>query len=60
MLEHEDVRVLGNLTTGKDFGLAKQMENEVEGMDVEVEQGITLRIGTCEIVQVVVETPLFA
>ena len=36
------------------------MANEVEGMDVKVAQSITLRIGTCEIVQVVVDKMLFA
>ena len=60
MLEHEDVGVLGDLADGEDFWFSKQMTNEVEGMDVEVEQGITLRIGSSETVQVVVDKILFA
>ena len=60
MLEHEDERVLGDLADGKDFWLSIQMTNEVEGMDVEVEQGVTLGVGSCEVMQVVVDKALFA
>lgn len=60
MLEHKDVGVLGDLTANKDFGFTKEMGHKVERMDVEVEQGITLRIGTCEIVQIIADKTLFA
>ena len=58
MLKHEDVGVLCDLAASEDFWLSEQKTNEVEGMDVEVEQCVTFGIGSCEIVQVVVDKML--
>ena len=44
MTEHEDIGRRGDLLAGYDFGLAKEIGNEVEGMDVKVEQGVALWI----------------
>lgn len=49
MLEHKYVRVHGDLLAGNDFGLTEQIACEVEGMDVEIEQGIAFWIGSCEV-----------
>ena len=60
MSEHEDIGRWGNLLTDDDFRLAKKMDNEVEGMDIKVEQGITLRVCPCKIMEVVNDKMLFA
>ena len=55
MLEHEYVRVLGNPSNGDCLWLAKQIANEVKGMDVEVEQSITFWVCSSEVMQVVID-----
>lgn len=44
MTEHEDIGRWGDLLAGYDFGLAKEIGNEVDRMDVKVEQGVALWI----------------
>ena len=60
MTQHEDIGRRGDLLAGDDFGLAEEISNEVEGMDVKVEQGITLWIVASEIVEIVTDMMLFA
>lgn len=60
MTEHNDVGCRGDLLTGEDFWFTKKMGNKVEGMNVEVGQGITLRIVASEIVEIVTDKMLFA
>ena len=60
MTEHEDIGRWGDLLAGYDFGLAKEIGNEVEGMDVKVEQGITLWIVASEVMEVITDKMLFA
>ena len=60
MTQHEDIGRRGDLLAGDDFGLAEKISNEVEGMDVEVEQCISL--GKCprEVMQIVTDKMRFA
>ena len=44
MTEHEDIGRRGDLLAGYDFGLAKEIGNEVDRMGVKVEQGVALWI----------------
>ena len=60
MTEHEDIGRRGDLLAGDDFGLAEEIGNEIEGMDVEVEQSITFWIVTSEVVEVITDKMLFA
>ena len=60
MAEHKDVGRRGDSSAGYDFRFAKEMSNEVEGMDVKVEQGITLQIVASEIVEVVTDKRLLS
>ena len=60
MAQHEEVGRWGDLLAGDDFGLAKKMGNEVEGVDVKIEQGITFWIIACEVMEVVTDKMLFA
>ena len=60
MTQHEDIGRRGDLLAGDDFGLAEEISNEVEGMDVKVEQGITLWIVASEIMEVITDKMLFA
>ena len=60
MTEHEDIGRRGDLLAGDDFGLAEEISNEVEGMDVKVKQGITLRVVASEIMKIVTYKALFA
>ena len=60
MTQHEDIGRWGYLLAGDDFGLAEEISNEVEGMDVKVEQGITLWIVACEIMEVITDKMLIA
>ena len=60
MTEHEDIGRWGYLLAGDDFGLAEEISNEVEGMDVKVEQGITLWIVASEIMEVITDKMLIA
>lgn len=60
MTEHEDVGRWGDLLTGYDFGLAEEIGDKVERMDVKVEQGITLWIVASEIMEVITDKMLFA
>ena len=55
MTQHEDIGRRGDLLAGKDFGFTEQIADEVERMDVEVEQGITLWIVASEIVEIVTD-----
>ena len=59
MTEHEDIGRWGYLLAGDDFGFAKEIGNEIEGMDVEVEQSITFWIVTSEVVEIVTDKMLF-
>ena len=60
MTQHEDIGRRGDLLAGDDFGLAEEISNEVEGMDVKVEQGITLWIVASKVMEVVTDKMLFA
>lgn len=60
MTQHEDIGRRGDLLAGDDFGLAEEISNEVEGMDVKVEQGITLWIVASEIMEVITDKMLIA
>ena len=44
--------------TGEDFGSAEQMDNEVEGMDMQIKEGITLWIVAGEIMEIVIDKSL--
>ena len=43
---------------GYDFGFAKQMDDEVKGMDKQIKEGITLWIIASEIMEVVINKSL--
>ena len=60
MTEHEDIGCRGDLLAGYDFGLAKEIDNEVERMDIKVEQCITLWIVASEVMEVITDKMLFA
>ena len=58
--EHEDIGRRGNFLAGDDFGVSEEIDYEVERMDEKVEQGITLWIVACEVMEVVIDKMLFA
>ena len=60
MTEHEDIGRRGDLLAGDDFWLAEEISNEVQGMDIKVEQGITLWIIANEVMEGVTDKMLFA
>jgi hypothetical protein len=60
MAEHEDVGVFIDLLTSKNIWFTKEIDNEVKGMNVQVDEGITLGICSRQIMQVVVDEVLFA
>lgn len=58
--EHQDIGIFVHNLAGDDFWLAKEIGNKIEGMDVKVEQSITLWIIACEIMEVITDKMLFA
>ena len=44
--------------TGEDFGSAEQMDNEVEGMDMQIKEGVTLGVGSREVLKVITDKVL--
>ena len=42
----------------EDFGLAKQMDNEVEWMDIQIKNGFTLGVGSREVMKVITDKML--
>ena len=41
-------------------GFAKQMDNEIDGVDIQIKEGITLGVGSCEVMKVITDKALFA
>ena len=47
------------MLAGDDFGLAEEISNEVEGMDVKVEQSVTFWIVACEVMEIITDKMFF-
>ena len=60
MPKHDDVGCCGNLLAGYDFGLAKEIGNEVKGMDEKVEQSVTFWVFACEVMEVIIDKTLIS
>ena len=58
MAEHENVGVLADFLTSKNIWFAKKIGDKVEGMDEQIKDGITLRVCSCKIMEVVIDKSL--
>ena len=55
MTKHENVGSWSDLPTIHDFGFAEEISNEVEGMDIQTKEGVTLWVGSCEVMKVIAD-----
>ena len=55
MTEHKQIGIGCHLTAGQDFRLTEKSRHQVERMDIQIEQGITVGIGSRQIMKVVAD-----
>ena len=58
MTKHENVGSWSDLPTSHDFGFAEEISNEVDGMDIQTKEGVTLWVVAGEIMEVVIDKSL--
>ena len=59
-MDDESLKTLNDLLAGKNFRLAKQLNDEVERMNKQIKECIALWIGSREVMKVITDKPLLA